>query len=233
MNRLVRHPLPSQAVHLPPRLAWFLLATLAAFAPELHASPGAEFRLIEPAPGAVFDEGEPIPVAAFAWAPDDLFTSAEFFANQQSIGIGIFCCPLCPCAHPSPRDRHHPPDSLPPRPWRNPAPQSVARLGRSHSWHAHPDSPHYLRQRNPTRNRTHHDPRPPRTPPNPSTDHPAGRRKQTAVRPHRWRDQHDWVHHATEPRSQDMGSLRRIFTRRCDRLFRDPTRLQRDPPRVL
>lgn len=102
MNRLVCHRRPSRTVHLPTRLAWPLLATVAAFALKLHASPGAEFRLIEPAPGAVFDEGEPIPVAAFAWAPDDLFTSAEFFANQQSIGIGIFCCPLCPSAHPSP-----------------------------------------------------------------------------------------------------------------------------------
>lgn len=75
----------------------------AALALSAHAQvrPAPEFRLIEPEPNSIFNEGQPIPVVAFASSLNDVFTSAEFFANGMSIGFGIYCCPLCPCAHPT------------------------------------------------------------------------------------------------------------------------------------
>lgn len=69
-----------------------------------HAQGGliGQIQFVEPKADAVFDEGQPIPIAAVAFSPTDVFTSAEFVANGRVIGIGTYCCPLCPCAFPGP-----------------------------------------------------------------------------------------------------------------------------------
>lgn len=102
MNRISRRGFRSHLGILPARIAWIIASALPWVSSDALAGPIAEFRLIEPVAGAVFDEGQPIPIVAFASSPNDVFTSAEFFANGVPIGVGISCCPLCPCAFPTP-----------------------------------------------------------------------------------------------------------------------------------
>jgi hypothetical protein len=56
----------------------------------------------EPYGGRIYMAASNVPIMLRAFAPEDVFLSAEVFADGQSIGVAIFCCPLCPCAHPLP-----------------------------------------------------------------------------------------------------------------------------------
>ena len=67
------------------------------------AIPGAavlEFQ--QPTNHSVFSNTDEIPVVMRAFAPEDVFLSAELFASTRSIATLSFCCWLCPCAHPVP-----------------------------------------------------------------------------------------------------------------------------------
>jgi len=64
---------------------------------------GAEvpvLQFIQPTNGAVFGVEEEIPVVLRAFAPDDVFPTAEVFANQSKIATVSYCCTLCPCFAP-------------------------------------------------------------------------------------------------------------------------------------
>ena len=70
-----------------------------------HASPATGTNLpmlqfVEPTNNAVFSMLDEVPIMLRAWAPDDVFISADVLANHQTIGSAVYCCPFCPCARP-------------------------------------------------------------------------------------------------------------------------------------
>ena len=66
-----------------------------------HAADPPVLEFIEPAEGTVFSTRDEIPIVLRAFAPNDVFLSAEIFANHHtSIGVATFCCSFCPCAMP-------------------------------------------------------------------------------------------------------------------------------------
>src|SRR5436189_3138570 len=81
------------------RLAALLLATIepAALAEEAQL-PVLQF--IQPTNSAVFSTMDEIPVLLRAFAPSDVFPTAEVFANEIKIATVSYCCTLCPCAAP-------------------------------------------------------------------------------------------------------------------------------------
>ena len=58
-------------------------------------------QIVEPAEGAVYSTTDEIPVLLRAFAPNDVFLSAELFANNSKIATVAYCCSFCPCAFPS------------------------------------------------------------------------------------------------------------------------------------
>ena len=56
----------------------------------------------EPLGGQIYMAASNVPIVLRAFAPDDVFLSAEVFADGGLIGVATFCCALCPCAHPLP-----------------------------------------------------------------------------------------------------------------------------------
>jgi hypothetical protein len=86
------------------------------------ASPVLQF--IEPANGAVFSTRDEIPIVLRAFATNDVFLTADVFADQFKIATASYCCALCPCWAPQPGDETIlqipvPWDGTrpPPRPW--------------------------------------------------------------------------------------------------------------------
>ena len=57
---------------------------------------------VQPTNNAVFSTLDEIPVVLRAYASNDVFLTADLFANQRAIATLFYCCPLCPCARPSP-----------------------------------------------------------------------------------------------------------------------------------
>lgn len=57
-------------------------------------------QFVEPTNNAVFSMLDEVPIMLRAWAPDDVFISADVLANHQTIGSAVYCCPFCPCARP-------------------------------------------------------------------------------------------------------------------------------------
>jgi hypothetical protein len=58
------------------------------------------FQFIEPTNNAVFSTLAEIPVVLRAFASNDVFLTADVFANQQEIASVGYCCWLCPCFRP-------------------------------------------------------------------------------------------------------------------------------------
>lgn len=83
------------------RLAACLLAVLPLRTIRAGEAALPVLKFLEPANGAVFSTDDEIPVVLRAFAPNDVFLNAEVFANQANIAAVTFCCPLCPCAHPT------------------------------------------------------------------------------------------------------------------------------------
>jgi hypothetical protein len=73
---------------------------LAATLPALAASDPAVLEFIQPTNNALFSTLDEIPIVLRAFAPNDVFLSADVRADQQLIGTALYCCPLCPCAYP-------------------------------------------------------------------------------------------------------------------------------------
>jgi len=61
-------------------------------------SPVLEF--LEPTNNAIFSTLDEIPIVLSAFAPDDVFTSAEVIANHHPIATVQYCCAFCPCPPP-------------------------------------------------------------------------------------------------------------------------------------
>ena len=59
-------------------------------------------QFVQPTNSAVFSTIDEIPVLLRAFAPSDVFPTAEVFANQIKIATVSYCCTLCPCAAPWP-----------------------------------------------------------------------------------------------------------------------------------
>ena len=77
---------------------WFGLVGMAVWAADPQL-PVLEF--VEPTNHAVFSTSDEIPIVLRAVAPDDVFATAEVFANHQAIATVLYCCPWCPCPPPS------------------------------------------------------------------------------------------------------------------------------------
>jgi hypothetical protein len=82
-------------------LLW-LASALAVPATQASQFGVSRLTFTEPRDGLVYMAASNVPITLRAFAPDDVFLSAEVFADGQSIGVATFCCPLCPCAHPFP-----------------------------------------------------------------------------------------------------------------------------------
>lgn len=63
---------------------------------------GGTLTFEEPRDGDVFVEGQAIPIVLAGFAPDEVYLNADVFADGTPIGTATFCCPLCPCALPTP-----------------------------------------------------------------------------------------------------------------------------------
>src|SRR5690242_9033829 len=74
------------------------IATSAGF----HAS-AQQLQFLQPTNGAVFSTRDEIPIVLRASAPNDVFFSADVFANvHRKIGTAVYCCPTCLCVRPEP-----------------------------------------------------------------------------------------------------------------------------------
>lgn len=70
-----------------------------------RAAPSGDIELpvlefIQPTNLEVLGLDAEVPVILRAFAPYDVFPSAEVYANQHEIAMVSFCCALCPCAAP-------------------------------------------------------------------------------------------------------------------------------------
>ena len=70
-----------------------------------HAAPVGEaqepvLEFIEPTNRAVFSTLDEIPIVLRAVASNDVFLTADVFANQSKIATVSYCCALCPCFYP-------------------------------------------------------------------------------------------------------------------------------------
>ncbi len=80
-------------------------------------------RFVEPARNGLYSTLDEVPIVLRAWASNDVFLTAEIFANSTKIAEASFCCWLCPCAHPFPGQETilqipvRPPVGVPSRPW--------------------------------------------------------------------------------------------------------------------
>jgi hypothetical protein len=106
----------------PPKLTLLLTVTAAVTAFAQHQQ-AAEPKLlfIEPNSGSHYEAGAEVPFVLSAYAPDDVFASAELFANGEHFANAVYCCPLCPCAVPTPgitTTLQIPGDPPPADPWR-------------------------------------------------------------------------------------------------------------------
>jgi hypothetical protein len=79
-------------------LAGCLLATLPDCAISGEGAPVLQF--VEPVEAAIYSTLDDIPVVLRAFAPNDVFLSAEVFANNARIATVLYCCPMCPCPLP-------------------------------------------------------------------------------------------------------------------------------------
>jgi hypothetical protein len=59
-------------------------------------------EFVAPTNGAVFSTLDEIPIVLHASAQDDVFPTADVFANQSKIATVSYCCSLCPCFAPFP-----------------------------------------------------------------------------------------------------------------------------------
>ena len=96
---------------------------------------GAALEFKQPANDTVFSSTDEIPILLRAFAPDDVFPTAELFADGGKIANLSYCCALCPCAAPQngwetllqipvPWSGTMPP-SRPFQGWSNPAPECI------------------------------------------------------------------------------------------------------------
>jgi hypothetical protein len=102
----------STVLRLPERLSLLsLIAMLASclpapwLEPAVHAAPAGDGQLlvlefIQPTNRAVFSTRDEIPIVLRAVASNDVFLTADVFANQARIGAVSYCCALCPCFRP-------------------------------------------------------------------------------------------------------------------------------------
>src|SRR5689334_6097588 len=84
------------------RVLWLVTAFLS----NVDRVPGADSSAIleftQPTNHAVFSTTDEIPVVLRAFASNDVFYTAQIFANNAQIATASFCCSLCPCYHPEP-----------------------------------------------------------------------------------------------------------------------------------
>jgi hypothetical protein len=79
--------------------AFLSLAVCLTMSPAVHAQvPILQF--IQPTNGAIYSTLDEVPVMLRAVASNDLFLSADVFANLAKIATVSYCCTLCPCYHP-------------------------------------------------------------------------------------------------------------------------------------
>jgi len=76
---------------------WLATATLAGSAAEISVP---VFQFLEPTNNAVFSTSDEIPIVLRAFAPNDVFPTADVLANQRTIAMVSYCCTLCPCPPP-------------------------------------------------------------------------------------------------------------------------------------
>jgi hypothetical protein len=62
----------------------------------------AVLQFLEPTNNAVFSTLDEIPIVLRAFAPDDVFPTADVLANGARIATASYCCWLCPCFAPMP-----------------------------------------------------------------------------------------------------------------------------------
>jgi hypothetical protein len=59
-------------------------------------------QFIAPTNGALFSTTDEIPIMLRAVASNDVFLTADVFANHVKLATVSYCCSLCPCWHPLP-----------------------------------------------------------------------------------------------------------------------------------
>ncbi len=63
-------------------------------------TPGAVLEFLQPRDGFVYSSRDEIPVILRGMMPSDIISSVEILAGGNPIGIGMSCCPFCPCPRP-------------------------------------------------------------------------------------------------------------------------------------
>jgi hypothetical protein len=84
------------------RTTFVVLTILMSMAARAQLSDDPQLVFLEPHAGAEFRVGDEVPIVLSAYASADVFSSAELFANGERFAVASYCCPLCPCAHPTP-----------------------------------------------------------------------------------------------------------------------------------
>ena len=79
----------------------------------VHAAPAAKAQVpvlefIQPTNSAIFSTRDEIPIVLRGFASNDVFPTADVFANQSKIATVSYCCALCPCAAPMEGRRERP-----------------------------------------------------------------------------------------------------------------------------
>ena len=100
---------PLAGSHRPPPLSFIVTPFICSFvllgllrlrAAEVSEASMPVLEFIQPTNGAVFSTLDEIPIVLRAFAPNDVFSSADVSANQQHIATVQYCCAFCPCARP-------------------------------------------------------------------------------------------------------------------------------------
>src|SRR5689334_13452145 len=61
-------------------------------------------EFLQPTNNSVYSTRDEIPIVLRAYAPDDVFLTAELLANRAVFATASYCCWGCPCFHPLPGD---------------------------------------------------------------------------------------------------------------------------------
>src|SRR4051794_9179093 len=83
------------------RATFFWVSWLSAGDGTLKAdAPVAMLEFNQPTNNAVFSRMDEVPILLRAFAPDDVFPTAELFSDGAKIADLSYCCAFCPCAAP-------------------------------------------------------------------------------------------------------------------------------------
>src|SRR6266487_2719048 len=83
---------------------WFSLCSMFVALVTIAHGQAPTLEFLTPTNNAVYSGGDTIPLVLRAIASNDVFLTADVFANSVKVATVSYCCPACPCFFPRPGD---------------------------------------------------------------------------------------------------------------------------------